>query len=140
MACDARSDANGNYEHIVNLHKIASNVINAVNPNTLIQVQASSGYTKGVGGKRTPTYLPAVQAYGQVQQLTSRDLRQLEMLNLQGSERKIYISGSIDAITRINKTGGDLITMTDNTVWLTTHVLEQWPDWVAVSVVLQNGG
>jgi hypothetical protein len=123
----------------MNLHKIVSNVINAVNPNQVVQVQASNGYTRGPDGKRTPTYHPAVQAYCQVQQLTGRDLRQLEMLNIQGSMRKIYITGSIDAITRMNRTGGDIVTLADNTVWLTTMILEQWPDWCAVSVTLQNG-
>ena len=123
----------------MNLHKIVSGVIHAVNPNQLIQVQASNGYTIGKDGRRTPTYLAPVQAYGQVQQLTGRDLRQLEMLNIQGSERKIYITGSIDAITRVNRTGGDIIVLSDNTVWLTTHVIEQWPDWCSVAVILQNG-
>lgn len=123
----------------MNLHQIASNVINAVNPNQTIQVEASKGYTRGPDGKRTPTYLPPVQATGQVQQLTGRDLRQLEGLNIQGSERKIYITGSIDAITRISRTGGDIVRLQDGTVWLTTHVLEMWPDWCAVSVVLQDG-
>ena len=123
----------------MNLHKIASGIINSVNPNELIQVQASSGYATGPDGRRTPQYLASVQAYGQVQQLTGRDLRQLEMLNITGSERKIYITGNLDAITRMSKTGGDVIVRSDNTVWLTTHVLELWPDWVSVSVVLQNG-
>jgi hypothetical protein len=123
----------------LNLHKIASAYINAVNPNQLIQVQASSGYTTGRDGRRTPQYLPPVQAYGQVQELTGRELRQLEMLNITGSMRKIYITGNLDAITRMSRTGGDVIVLSDNSVWLTTHVLEQWPDWVACSVTLQNG-
>lgn len=123
----------------MNLHKVASNVINAVNPNQLIQVNSSNGYTTNAAGKQVPSYLPPVYAYGQVQELTGRDLRQLDMLNIQGSSRKIYITGSIDAITRINKTGGDLIVLRDNSVWLTTHVLEMWPSWCVVSVTLQDG-
>lgn len=121
----------------MNLHKVVAGVIHAVNPQQPILVQASNGYTTGKDGKRTPAYLPGVIATAQVQQLTTRDLRQLEALNIQGSERKLYISGEIDAIIRLSKSGGDLIVLLDSSVWLTTHVLEQWPDWCAVSIVLQ---
>jgi hypothetical protein len=121
----------------MNLHKIASGVISAVNPMEWIVVISSNGYTTGSDGKRVPSYLPGILASAQVQQLTGRDLRQLEMMNIQGSDRKVYITGFVDAITRLTKSGGDLIVRFDESVWLTTHVLEQWPSWCAVSVTMQ---
>lgn len=74
----------------------------------------------------------------QVQQLTTRDLRQLDALNIQGSHRKIYVNGSVQAIVRVAQRGGDLIVTQDGRTWLTTQVLEQWVDWCAVSVALQD--
>lgn len=124
----------------MNLHGIVANVIAAVNPLQPVTVQISTGtYTTSSSGVRTPQYQPAVTVFGQVQELTTRDLRQLDSLNIQGSQRAIYLNGEVDAIVRVSAKGGDLITLQDGTVWLTTSVLEQWPDWCKVSVVLQNG-
>ena len=68
------------------------------------------------------------------------DLRQLEGLNIQGSMRTIYLNGEVDAIIRINVKGGDIITLQDGSVWLTTHILEQWDvGWCKISITLQDG-
>ena len=122
----------------MNLHQIVSGVIQAVNPNQLITIQTSTGYTTNSDGSRVPGYAPAFDARGQVQELTTRDLHQLDALNIQGSMRTIYINGEIDAIIRISQKGGDLITLVDGSVWLTTAVLEQWPDWCKVAVTMQT--
>jgi hypothetical protein len=123
----------------MNLHQIASGAIAAVNPFQPVTIQTSTGATVNADGTRMPTYAPASTVSGQVQQLTTRDLRQLEALSIQGSSRKIYLNGEVDAIVRVSQKGGDLITLPDGSIWLTTAVLEQWPDWVAVSVTLQDG-
>lgn len=122
----------------MNLHQTVSGAISAVNPFQPVTVQLSTGYRTAPNGKRTPTYNPPVTVSGQVQELTTRDLRQLEGLNQQGSMRAIYLNGSVDAIVRLNQEGGDLITLQDNSVWLTTQVLERWDvGWCKVSVTLQ---
>lgn len=124
----------------MNLHAIASGAISAVNPQQPVSVQISAGtYTTSPNGARVPQYQQAVNVYGQVQELTTRDLRQLDSLNIQGSQRAIYLSGEVDAIVRFNSKGGDLITLQDGTIWLTTTILEQWPEWVKASIVLQDG-
>lgn len=78
-------------------------------------------------------------ASGQLQPLSSSDIGQLDSLNIQGYQRAIYINGALNGLVRPKKKGGDLITTPDGQVWLTTMVLEQWPDWVKVAVTLQNG-
>lgn len=50
----------------------------------------------------------------------------------------MYISGMLNGVQRLTQVGGDLITLVDGTLWLTTAVMEQWPDWVRVSVTLQT--
>lgn len=122
----------------MNLHGIVSGVISAVNPNVPVEVRTSTGSATAADGSRTPTYADPVVVTGQVQELTTKDLRQLDGLNVQGSQRAVYLSGEVDAIQRISRLGGDLVALGDGSVWLTTHVLEQWPDWCKVAVTLQN--
>lgn len=124
---------------VVNLHGIVSGKIAVVNPLQPVSVRLSTGYQTDAAGRRTPTYGLPIQVSAQVQDLSSRDLRQLDGLNIQGSQISIYLSGSVDAVVRFSASGGDLITLQDGTVWLTTTVLERWPDWIKVSVTLQDG-
>src|SRR5215831_15785421 len=121
----------------MNLHGIASSYISVVNPMQVVTVQLSSGYTTNPSGKRVPTYEQPINVNAQVQDLSSKDLRQLEGLNIQQSQVSIYFTGSVRAIERINAIGGDLITGSDGKVYLTTAVLERWPEWCKVSATLQ---
>ena len=124
----------------MNLHQIASGLISAVNPFQNATVQVSTGYTTAASGKRSPIYTDPITVSAQVQELTTQNLRQLDALNIQGSMRKIYMNGALFGAVRFSQRGGDLITLADGTVWLTTAVLERWDTgWVAVSVTLQNG-
>jgi hypothetical protein len=123
----------------MNLHGIVSGKIARVNANQVISVQLSQGSTTNADGSRIPAYTAPVSVVAQVQELSTKDLRQLENLNIQGSMRKIYVNGEIDAVIRFSKKGGDLITLQNGDIYLTTTVLEEWPDWTAISVTLQNG-
>lgn len=129
----------------MNLHAVANSVIQAVNPNVPVNVQFSTGSTIAAG-VRTPTYASAVSLSAQVQAFTTRNLRQVEGLNLQGTYRAIYLYGDVEVIIRVNKLGGDLLTFPNpvgripaGSVWLTTIALETWPDWCKIVAVLQDG-
>jgi hypothetical protein len=122
----------------VDLHGIVAGVIDAVNPRVLCTLRVSVGYTVDENLVQQPAYRDAAGVPCQVQDLTSRDLRQLQGLNIQGSERAIYLEGRLDGVVRPDSKGGDLVVMADGTVWLTTAVLEAWPDWCKVSVTRQN--
>lgn len=75
----------------------------------------------------------------QVQDLSQKDVRQVEALNLQASQKVIYVGGFLAGAVRATQQGGDLIVV-DGQTYLTTAVLEQWPDWCKVTATLQNGG
>lgn len=123
----------------MNLQSIAVGPISVVNPQMPLSVQISTGNTINPDGTVTPTYLPAISGVsGQVQNLTYKDLQQLEGLNLQGLRRAIYINGLTQANVRVTQQGGDLVTTPDGNVWLVAQVLELWPDWCKVAVTLQN--
>lgn len=122
----------------MNLHGIVKGAIAAVNPLIAIQYQISTGYTIASTGRQVPSYASAVTVRGQLQPLTFQDLQHLDGMNIQGSQRAIYTDGTLNGILRPDRLGGDLVTLPDGTVWLTTLVLEQWPDWVKVAVTRQN--
>lgn len=78
---------------------------------------------------------------GQVQPMGWKDLQQTDALNLQGTMRKVYLYGQVEAIVRPDNKGGDLITDPSGRVWLVSNVLEDWTysGWCAVVATLQNG-
>ncbi len=126
----------------MNLHGIVRNVVGAVNPQVPCTVQHSTGSETSPDGKRVPAYGVPVPLMAQVQALTTRDLMQLNGLNIQGSTHKIYLSDPINGIVRSTRKGGDLITLNDAVhgvqTYLVTAVTEEWPDWTAVTATLQS--
>lgn len=127
----------------MNLNAIAGPVVAAVNPPTPATVRFSGGSTTNADGTQSPKYLtPATPVSAQVQPLSFRDIQQIEHLNLQGMRVAIYLNGELDGLVRVNKKGGDLITIASGVhrgVYLVAQVLEQWEGWVKVAATLQNG-
>ena len=128
----------------MNLHAITSGAIGMVNPFVSVSLKRSTGYTTNADGTRTPTYSTPATIQVQVQSLTFSDLRQLDSLNIQGTKRAIYVGQEVEAIIRASAAGGDVLTFPNGTlpegnVWLAAQVLENWPDWQKIAIVLQNG-
>ena len=121
----------------MDLRGIANTVSDTVNPNILVTVKASTGYTIGSGLKQAPTYAAPVAGFAQVQALTAADLRHLDGLNIQGATKSIILRGELNAIVRVNSQGGDIVTIGPQT-WLTVAVLEQWPLWSRCAIQLQD--
>lgn len=125
----------------MNLHRIVSGAIGAVNPRILVSVQISLGDTVNADYTTTPKFAPAVMVLAQVQPITWRDLQQMEGLNLQGTRKAIYLNGQIDGLVRPTNQGGDLITFPDGTVWLVAMILEGWnitAGFTKAAITLQN--
>lgn len=116
----------------MNLHAVASGAIGAVNPNVTGTITPSTGYTV-VNFVQTPAYGTPVTALMQVQALTSRDLQQIESLNIQGNLRKVFLNGQWNGINRPQVKGGDLLSVLGAT-WKIFQV-NQWPDWSELFVV-----
>jgi len=127
----------------VNLHAIASPIIQAVNPSILVTVRISTGYATGADGTRTPVYDDVADVRAQIQSLTAGDLQLIDGLNIQGTQRAIYLFGKFDGLNRQEQKGGDLIIYPDGTewpygtVWKVNQVIEQWPGWCKVAVTQQ---
>ncbi len=123
----------------MDLYGVTAGAIGGINPLERLAIQVSTGSITAPDGTSVPTYAATVYALGQVQPLTFKDLKQVDGLNLSGSMKAIYVEGHINGIVRPDNKGGDLITDSQNNVWLVTQVLEYWPDWTKVAVTLQNG-
>ncbi len=120
----------------MDLRSISNAVTDCINPNVLVSVQASTGYTAGSGLKQVPTYAAPVTGYAQVQALTAADLRHLDGLQIQGATKSIILRGELNAVVRAHSLGGDLVTIGNDT-FLTVTVLEQWPLWTRAAIQLQ---
>ena len=123
----------------MNLHSIVSGAIGSINPLVPLIFQTSAGYAQSADGTPVPQYNRPVTVLGQIQELQDSEIRQLDSLNIQGQRRKVYINGQVDGLVRVNQQGGDILTAPDGTVWLVAVVLEYWPDWCSLAVVLQDG-
>jgi hypothetical protein len=124
----------------MNLRGIANGATRAINPNIEATVRVSAGYDTKPDGNRVPQY-DNLLFRAQVQALQYNDMVHLEGLNIQGIRRAIYLNGTIDSVKRINRKGGDLITIKTGPNagrWLVAVVLEQWPDWAKCAVTLQD--
>lgn len=125
----------------MNLNRVVRGAIGAVNPQVIVTIQSSTGYTTNPDGSRNPTYT-TTRRQAQIQALTYNDLFQLDGLNITGTRRALYMDGAWEGVVRADGKGGDLITFPDGTVWLVALVLEHWGQadpWVKLAVTLQNG-
>lgn len=131
----------------MDLRGIANQCSDVVNPNIIVSVQTSNGYTIGAGQRQVPQYNSPVTGPAQIQALDNSDLKQLEGLNIQGSIRAIYLRGALAGVIRPDSKGGDLVTITSGIgvvpaligTWLVTKVLESWPLWTKAVIVKQGG-
>lgn len=121
----------------LNLRAATAGVVAAVNPQILVSISKSTGYTTASDGTQIPTYAEYTGVLAQMQALSSDDLRQLEGMNLQGNRQAMYLFGQWAALVRADSVGGDIITLADGTKWLTAVVLENWPNWTKFALVQQ---
>ena len=122
----------------MNLHGIASGPIGSINPFITALYSASTGYTTNPAGKQIPNYAISITVRAQRQALTAENIRQLDNMNIQGLTTSLYLNGHVNGVVRVSAKGGDIF-LFDGQTWLVVAVPEQWPDWVKVLCVLQNG-
>ncbi len=123
----------------MNLRGIANQSTRVINPNEIVTVLRSTGYTVAAsGGRQVPSYAPGVVGSANVQALDGRDLEQLDDISQQGDVRALYLTGTLAGIVRPNQTGGDMVRRADGSEWLVVKVLETWADWVKAAIVRQQ--
>ena len=120
----------------MNLRKITNRGIQRINKDVPIVVKQSTGSTTSPDGSPVPTYTTLPTTTGNMQPLSTQDLKRLEGLNVQGVTAKVFLNGNFEGVFRKTGRGGDLLVIGGNT-YLVTAVIERWPTWCLVGVTLQ---
>ena len=129
----------------MDLRGYSNEVSNTVNPNVIVTIQTSAGFSIGTAGRQQPQYNNAIVGPAQIQALDNSDLKHIEGLNISGSIRALYIKGNLAGVIRPDSKGGDLVTIASQPgisllligQWLTVKVLESWNFWTKVVIVKQ---
>lgn len=127
---------------MINVRALANSVIQQVNQNIQATWKRSTGgYITNGAGHRVPT-VQATSVQIQVQGTSSDDLKQIDGLNIQGVMRTVIMYGNVQGVVRTGQKGGDLLSFPDSPGatskdWRVVHVLESWPTWCRVIVVMQ---
>lgn len=125
----------------MNLHNIVAGCISSINPWITGSYQQSTGTVTDANYVQQPAYASPIDIQIQMQALAYTDLHQVSGLNLNGEIRAMYCTGLFEGVSRPENRGGDLITLSDGSIWLTVHVLENWnatSGWTKFAVVRQN--
>lgn len=120
----------------MNLRANANALVQIVNPDVWVTVFSSTGYTIGAGQKQIPTYDAGVSDWAQLQELNSSDIKLMNGLQTQTNVNTIYLRGPLHGITRKYGDGGDYV-MIGSEKWLVQQLLESWPSWSKVAIILQ---
>jgi len=121
----------------MNLHGMVTGIIGIINPNVSITIARSAGWKPGADGAQVPQYTFTYGVPAQIQPMATDDLRQIEGLNIQGNKMAVYFTGDWGTIIRVGQFGGDLLLFPDQTWWLATINVENWPDWSKIIAVQQ---
>jgi len=124
----------------MDLRSLANRSTAAINPNEIVSVLISTGFTVGAGQKQIPTYATPVVGPAQIQALDDLELRLLEGLNLQGYVKAIFFRGVLAGVIRPTGQGGDLVKTANGDTWLVVKILEGWPLFTKAAIVLQKAG
>jgi hypothetical protein len=128
----------------MNLHDIVRGGVTTVNPDIPGILRQSTGFTVDPAtGRPVPAYTDYPNVPLQVQALSSKDLKHVNYLGIQGVRRSVYMYGNTQGINRPNAEGGDLLIFPEQPgaapqTWLVAIVFETWPDWCRVGVTLQT--
>lgn len=132
----------------LNLHAAVRGAINPVKQDIPAWWAVSSGYTTDAAGKRTPTFTIGASVQIQEQPPSYRDLQHINMLNLQGVVRTVFLYSNPNGVNRVNVKGGDLLLFPQwlgapMDFWLVTRPDEQWDvtpggGWTKLYATLQT--
>jgi hypothetical protein len=125
----------------MNIRGLANLGIRSVNKNIPVLWQTSTGYVTDAAGKRVSTFAQStIQA--QVQGISAGDMRHVDGLNIEGVKRAVIMYGNVQGVVRADQKGGDLLTFPEvpngvSRSWRVVSIMETWPTWCKVIVVLQ---
>ena len=127
---------------MIDVFSISNSAVQAVNENIPAMLMKSTGYTTSDDFQQVPQY-SQTSVMVQVQAMSQQDLQHIDGLNIQGTMRKVYMSGAVNGVSCPDATGGDLLMFPQTPdgevqTWLVVQALETWPTWSALACTLQT--
>ena len=128
---------------MMNVRGLANGLIQQINPNITAQwVTSTGGYTTSAAGHRVANTQVARAIKIQAQGVSSDDLKHTDGLNIKGVMRSVTMYGNVQGVVRADSKGGDILKFPQmpnglTRDWRVVQVLETWPEWSRVLVVMQ---
>ena len=125
----------------MNLHEIASGVINAINPFQSITIVPREDYTVNEYGEAVPTTKESYTVMAQVQPLDSDDIKFINNYNQSTEYKSFWVSADVFGLNRPLLKGGDKVVW-QNREYFVFDVPEEWYEtvgWVHFVGCLQLG-
>lgn len=126
----------------IDVFGIANAAIQAVNEDIPAIWRRSNGYLIDDAGIQIPQYIDTAIKV-QSQAVSGDALAFTDGLDIQGVMRSVYMYGNVQGVVRSDERGGDLLMFPQipgnpNQTWKVVTVVETWPGWAHVIVVLQT--
>ena len=109
----------------MNLHQIASDAINSINPFQQITITPRSGYTVNEYGEAVPTEGTAYTIQADIQPLTSEDIKFINDYNESTIYKAFWVNANMFGLNRPAASGGDKVVCNGQTYYVCT-VPEDW--------------
>lgn len=124
----------------MNLHSIVRSAITTINQDVLGELKQSDGYDILADGTQQPKY-KIYSGMIQIQPVQS-SLQLGDFILTAEIGRVVYLRGSMASIVRADQKGGDIMRFPARPCeayrdWKVVAVIEQWPGWCKVAVVMQ---
>lgn len=134
----------------MNLRNIANRATRRVNPNVVVTLYRSTGYTPDASFRQVPSYAAPETITVQVQALTQSELQHLDKLNISNGQASLFANTQLSSVDRPSQSGGDKIVFGNDAsipaemrgqTWLVVALLEGWATsgWCKVAITSQMG-
>ena len=109
----------------MNLHEIASNAINAINPFQEITITPRGGYSVNQYGETTSTEGTSYTIKADIQPVSSEDIRFINNYNESTIYKAFWVSANTFGLNRPMAKGGDKVVCGNKTYYVTS-MPEDW--------------
>lgn len=134
----------------MNLRNIANRATRRINPNVVVTLYRSTGYTTDASFRQVPSYAAPETITVQVQALTQSELQHLDKLNISNGQASLFANTQLSSVDRPSQRGGDKIVFGNDAsipaemrgqTWLVVALLEGWATsgWCKVAITSQMG-
>lgn len=116
----------------MNLHEIASNAINSINPFQIITITPRSSYTVNQYGEAVSTDGTSYTVKADVQPVNSEDIKFINNYSESTEYKAFWVSAEVSGLNRPFAKGGDKVELNGN-IYYVVNMPEDWYETVGWS-------